>query len=832
MPDRPLPQADSADPVDDSLLMAMFDAASDDPIMQTASDILALAPHLTQAEVDARIKTFARIADAAGIQRADLALNQRLPAPNGGQWLRWNNAGNALENVAAPSGGGGGVSLSQVDGRINALIPAARRVPEFAIGDAGELVKVNATGTGLVIAPADSSDEAETLAVRTSQPSTAGFSVGDLVNVNGVLYELLASGAAPNVITGIADDFVGGAYRGTHAVQWRTAESGANPVIVRLPQAQLNAAPGGRPGYILVVMTTPDGFWGEDFLVYDHTRNTVAQGDIPATYGYDGGSVNFSQAPTGAHFTVTIYVSDAHGVKGAPLTVHPAQTRWEIDGRNHVIPTQQTIYPPVKDILQAGGNITISPNDANRTLLIAADVAGGMSGFVLGQSPGTTPIAEGIIDDDRLAPDTRQRMENGYRIAWTCPYGDVHMALAPRTTGYLLRSNRHPGDAEVEPIDGATVLPSIRQRDYSTTYTAIERTISFSQDADRGSGAKPLVQEGFKITDVTPLDVEGTKIIVVGWIKADSLDLRRPIATLDLSSGADLSLELDTDGKLKVSRNSSAETSNAVTVGTWHKFIWTIQRNEVSNVAQIQMTWQLDQGSLSNTGNVAMAQFPGIESVTEIAFGNYVVPVANRSWYGAMCDLYVITSVLADQALPSYNSLLTTDFQNRARPFGHLVVNAIEENGASVNLLAPGANLFRTEYMLQSHVNNPGRTFAFKERVDLDDIRGFEIEVRQDSPSMRCKLFADLSYFSRRDAGAFFTENAAGEALLSIVGSLGLAFVSLSNDADARQSFENAYQMSLYVKAGTTLAQALNIWPIACATLTLPFLVAFRPVYQ
>ena len=49
------------------------------------------------------------------------------------------------------------ISLGVDDDAVNALIDAAvppkRRIPDFAIGDAGEAVKVNATGTGLVIAP-------------------------------------------------------------------------------------------------------------------------------------------------------------------------------------------------------------------------------------------------------------------------------------------------------------------------------------------------------------------------------------------------------------------------------------------------------------------------------------------------------------------------------------------------------------------------------------------------------------------------------------------------------------------------------------------------------
>ena len=57
----------------------------------------------------------------------------------------------AWEDAAA--GQGGGLTQSQVDGRINTLIPPNRRIPSYAIGDANEVLKVAADGNSLTFAP-------------------------------------------------------------------------------------------------------------------------------------------------------------------------------------------------------------------------------------------------------------------------------------------------------------------------------------------------------------------------------------------------------------------------------------------------------------------------------------------------------------------------------------------------------------------------------------------------------------------------------------------------------------------------------------------------------
>ena len=74
---------------------------------------------LNQTEVNALIaamvKAYARTGGAS-IQGADLASNQRLPAPSAGMFLKWNSGATALENTDAPSGGG--LTGTQVDARV------------------------------------------------------------------------------------------------------------------------------------------------------------------------------------------------------------------------------------------------------------------------------------------------------------------------------------------------------------------------------------------------------------------------------------------------------------------------------------------------------------------------------------------------------------------------------------------------------------------------------------------------------------------------------------------------------------------------------------------
>lgn len=156
--------------------------------------------------------------------------------------------------------------------------------------------------------------------------------VGAIADVKGVLRECLASGDAPNVITGASEARAGG-YQGTPDFEWATAEGGPDPVIAHLTKSILDARAGGVPGTIFIRFHA-GRFYGDFGLTRDSTRDTVATGDKPATYGYANGSdrVAADVVPLGTSFTASFFLPDTT----TALTVHGTETRWENDDRNQV----------------------------------------------------------------------------------------------------------------------------------------------------------------------------------------------------------------------------------------------------------------------------------------------------------------------------------------------------------------------------------------------------------------------------------------------------------------------------------------------------------------
>lgn len=243
----------------------------------------------------------------------------------------WAEAGNtspipASKLTNAPSGGAG-LDQAAVDARV------AAGVEDWA--EEGNTEAIPASK--LANAPQASASDALTLEVRGSVPAVAGFSDGDLINVNGDLYELVASGAATNVLTGIIAAKTSGII-GDDTLEIKAAGGRPNPVVVRLSQPALGSSP---PGFILVKIQASNGFVSEDVLRYDSTHNTVAMpGRAPALYGFDGGTVDFSQGTDGVNvgdkYSLQVFRSNSSGDQLAALTVHEATSRWELEDRLHV----------------------------------------------------------------------------------------------------------------------------------------------------------------------------------------------------------------------------------------------------------------------------------------------------------------------------------------------------------------------------------------------------------------------------------------------------------------------------------------------------------------
>ena len=272
-----------------------------------------------------------------------------------------------IQGPEGPQGPAGADGLDQdaVDGRIDvildAAIPQAQRVPPFAIGDAGQVVTVNNDGTALVIDPvpagpagpagpqgpagpagSGSTDEFNT---RSTLPTAMGFDVGDLINLSGVIYELVAAAEDANVYRGTVGDSttnsaVDGGFKGDAVLEWQDN----NPMNRRLYVPK--TAPGfetSQPSTIYLRMTTPPvtGVFPSglninfefDRAPSDDRGNTDTA--HPDTYAYhkpsDGEDIN-AGIPVGIAFKLEFF-SDTNLT--TTLAFHSAN-RWERDDRNEV----------------------------------------------------------------------------------------------------------------------------------------------------------------------------------------------------------------------------------------------------------------------------------------------------------------------------------------------------------------------------------------------------------------------------------------------------------------------------------------------------------------
>ena len=164
----------------------------------------------------------------------------------------------------------------------------------------------------------------------TVLPATTGYNVGDIVNVNGVLYELVASGDAANVTTGVAvavsspPSYVGGVY-----IAWDTTGVGPNPVVAWAPSASVSG------GIWVRFHDIERGFYGQFLLAtrltqYDKTVNGRR------LYAYGGGSDAVETGiGVGDGFSASF---TAGNINGAPVNLHGTTARWEIDDRNETSP--------------------------------------------------------------------------------------------------------------------------------------------------------------------------------------------------------------------------------------------------------------------------------------------------------------------------------------------------------------------------------------------------------------------------------------------------------------------------------------------------------------
>ena len=269
----------------------------------------------------------------------------------------------------AASGVGGGLTQSQVDGRINTLIPPARRLPSFAIGDAGEVATVNATGTAIEFKPvAADDDDAMTLTRRTALPATAGFNDGDLINLSGVIYELVKDTEDSNVYRGVIAQNAAGdtGYYGDMTFRFQSA----SPFNMRASFAKAG------------LVTAPANLYvkyhsGNEYA--DIVLNRASGRDTSTTWGYvhAPGTPGLETPTVGADFDLTVFSDTAYSTA---QTIHTA-SRWEKDDRND----------PVVNPIALGNNTDRWPKDKLPSdTAYSADIPHGVGITLLERTPGLT----------------------------------------------------------------------------------------------------------------------------------------------------------------------------------------------------------------------------------------------------------------------------------------------------------------------------------------------------------------------------------------------------------------------------------------------------------
>ena len=147
-------------------------------------------------------------------------------------------------------------------------------------------------------------------------PAVADHDVGDLVNLNGVLYELVDDTDDANLISGEAADQSGG-RAGTEAVNW--AVDGVPTYYI--PKTSL---PAPVPADTAYKFHDARGFYTED------VGSRLAGSDTATAYAYRGDNLAID-TPIGTRFSVQFFRWTS-GDFGAALPVHGAD-RWELYDR-------------------------------------------------------------------------------------------------------------------------------------------------------------------------------------------------------------------------------------------------------------------------------------------------------------------------------------------------------------------------------------------------------------------------------------------------------------------------------------------------------------------
>ena len=151
-------------------------------------------------------------------------------------------------------------------------------------------------------------------------PDTTGYSIGDIINVKGELYELVAGDQARNVYRGVVEDLAGNLV-GDATFQWE--ETPPN-IRVNLSRAVLGGSPPAR------------------IFIEFHSGNIYAETGIVRASGSDTTTTyRYHHDPTEPAIPNGVKVGDAFDVsfytnatKTTALNIHSTSNRWEQDKRS------------------------------------------------------------------------------------------------------------------------------------------------------------------------------------------------------------------------------------------------------------------------------------------------------------------------------------------------------------------------------------------------------------------------------------------------------------------------------------------------------------------
>ena len=175
------------------------------------------------------------------------------------------------------------------------------------------------TSTRYVTADSDWIIDVTAIPRITSLPAIADATIGDIVNLSGVLYELVDDGDSPNVLLGTAAARTA-PYTGSDRFEWQLAppDDNTNPLNrALLPKSELGSP---APSPIWVRYTDSRGFATDLRLTHNATRDTTPD------YAYDSPADGVGvSTPVGLDFSAAFFSNQAMTVG---VDIHSTD-RWE-----------------------------------------------------------------------------------------------------------------------------------------------------------------------------------------------------------------------------------------------------------------------------------------------------------------------------------------------------------------------------------------------------------------------------------------------------------------------------------------------------------------------